>query len=342
MTSMATAPHETESTTLSGTVVAPAPEPSAPVKVWALIGLVSTAVVLSTWARWVSSSRFRSIERGPDVLPAAHALAMQILQWGLFIAAVGLIWWCLVRPILKTHALTFDGKLVIAGVLAICYEPLASIFTFSHSYNAELFNRGSWAGFIPLWQTPHSELLVHPPVLIFGMYVCFFAGGPIIGCWILRQLRRRFPTQSNLALTGWLGLAWVGIDVAFEVLILRSEVYAYPTTPRSLTLWAGHSYQLPLLSAVFAGIAVGGFGALRYFLDQDGRSLPERGLDKLPRRGRGLISGVAIIGCTHAWMIVSWMVPMNLTVALQGETAPTLPSYLSHGICVDQRSSPCP
>jgi hypothetical protein len=80
------------------------------------------------------------------------------------------------------------------------------------------------------------------------------------------------------------------IDTVIETVLLRLGVYAYPGGIRAITLYAGHTYQLPMSEPFFfAGLGLGAAAALSHFRDDRLRTVVERGLDRGPggaKRGR--------------------------------------------------------
>jgi hypothetical protein len=244
----------------------------------------------------------------------------------------------------RERALGLDGKLVIAGCFAGFYEAAGSMFNVSLVYNAHLWNFGSWARFIPGWRTPNAETLVTPILFVFAMYVWFVAGFVFLGRWILGRLRARFPGASTMALVAALFGICFALDFAFEFLILRTEIYAYAGIPRDLSLWYGEPYQYPVHSAFLGATVLTGLSTFRYFRDDTGLTFAERGLRELalPAPARHLVSTLAVIGFAHFWVVVAYFVPFTLSVALQADTAPALPSYMRDGLCGRGTAFACP
>lgn len=320
------------------------PQPSKPVKLWAGIGTVSMAVILSSLARWINSPDFRATPHGPDRFTGWHADAIQVIQIVLFASAAWLIWSYLVRPLIRERTLAFDGMLIIAGCFAGFFETFGSMFNVSLVYNTHLWNFGSWAQFIPGWRTPNAETLVMPILFVFAMYIWFVAGFVFLGCWILGRLQARYPTKSTMTLvTALFGICFA-LDFAFEFVILRTEIYAYAGIPHDLSLWHGKYYQYPVHSALLGATVLTGLSAFRYFRDDTGLTFAQRGVNDLaiPRQARRFVSTLAVIGFAHFWVVVGYFVPFNLFVALQADTAPALPSYMRDGMCGEGTDYACP
>jgi hypothetical protein len=87
-----------------------------------------------------------------------------------------------------------------------------------------------------------------------------------------------------------------------------------------------------------------GLSTFRYFRDDTGLSFVERGVRDLalPPRARQLVSTLAVIGFAHSWVVAAYFVPFTLSVALQADTAPRLPSYMRDGLCGGRTDYACP
>jgi hypothetical protein len=126
------------------------------------------------------------------------------------------------------------------------------------------------------------------------------------------------------------------IDTIIEGLILRTGVYGYPSAIRSITLFAGHTYQVPMSETfLFGGLGLGAVACLSYFRDDKGRTLAERGLDRVNAgaRGRQWIKFLAIFGAVHLAFLVLYFIPQQW-FATHGDPWPRgYKSYMINGMC---------
>ncbi|GAA0627743.1 spirocyclase AveC family protein [Sporichthya brevicatena] len=313
-----------------------AARPSKPVLVWAGVGLVLLIVIAQALVRWVTGDGFRGADPGPDSYDGTRSLGAHALEWGLFLSALVVIWHFGVRSVRRERRLTFDGMLVVAACLSGFWEACTSYVAPAHAYNAHLINLGSWAQYIPGWHAANGEAVVTPLVLVFGMYIWFVAGFPILGCWLIRRLRDLRPRLSTLSAFSLFFLFGAALTAGFEQLILHSQVYVYPEVPHAISLWDGTLHQYPLLSAVGGGGVLTMITALRYTA-QDGDALALRGSEHLSARLRPVVSTVAVVGFTHLAVIACWMIPFNLFVGVEADTSVNVPSYLDHGFVSGNR-----
>jgi hypothetical protein len=306
------------------------------------VGALLVGVIVTGWTRWILSPDFRPTSTGSDRFTGWQPIAAQSIQYLLFLSALGVVWRRLIRPVIRERRLSFDGMLVISGCLAWFYEPMGAMFNVALVYNAHLPNMGSWAQFIPFWHTPHVRSLVTPPLFDFGAYVWFVAGFAFLAGSALDRIRARFPEVTVPALLAGLFVSCALLDVGFETLIVRSELYAYPASAPAVTLWGGGPYQLPLVSVFGVAALLTGLTAFRSF-GRWGRSFPDRGADEPSGRAKAspFVGTLAVIGFTHLWMLATWFVPFNIAAQAAG-SAPRLPSYMRDGVCGPGTGRACP
>ena len=320
------------------------PDASTPVVPWALLGAANVGLIGTCLVRWFASDDLRAAPAGVDSFGGWRAIFIQAAQLMLVAGALWLVWRSLVRPLVRERRLTFDGMLVIGGSFAGFWEPTGSFLNVALVYNANLWNLGSWAGFIPGWRTPNAVDLATPPLFVWSMYLLFVAAFPMLGCAIIKAVRANRPRWSSTRLITIVYLWAFATDFIFEFIILRTEIYAYPATPSGMTLWSGQPYQFPVMSAIGGAIVVTGLTAFRYGRSADGRSFVERGVSELrvPSWVKQALASLAVVAFTNLWVVLGWFVPMNLFVAMQPGTAPTLPSYLRTTVCGEGTNYACP
>ena len=118
---------------------------------------------------------------------------------------------------------------------------------------------------------------------------------------VMRRARHRWP---QLGTFGLLSVAF-GINVVIglfaEALSLRIGLFAYPGAIRSLSLFPGTHYQLPIYETVLNAFLLGGFAALYHFRNERGETVVERGINdvRTGSRRRTLLRGLALVGAMN-------------------------------------------
>jgi hypothetical protein len=124
----------------------------------------------------------------------------------------------------------------------------------------------------------------------------------IVVVWLLRKVKARRPRLGVLATIATIFVGLTITDTLVEGLVLRTGAYAYPGGIRAITLFAGHTYQIPLSETVlFGGVALGAIACLSHFRNDLGQTAAERGIDtlKLSFTGKQAVKFFAIYGAVH-------------------------------------------
>src|SRR3546814_2331076 len=90
----------------------------------------------------------------------------------------------------------------------------------------------------------------------------------------------------------------VFLDAILEIPATRFGLFAYPGAPYSLTLWAGKYYQFPIYENIFMNFNYLSIGLLRFYRDDKGESLAERGVStmRLPEAAKTGLRFLALVG----------------------------------------------
>ena len=104
----------------------------------------------------------------------------------------------------------------------------------------------------------------------------------ILGCWVMRKIKSRWPNISNLRLILFTFASAFVLDFVMEALILLpTGLYSYPGAIQSLSFNAGTYYQWPVYEGLMWGGVQTALCCLRFFTDDRGRTIAERGLDRV-------------------------------------------------------------
>lgn len=109
---------------------------------------------------------------------------------------------------------------------------------------------------------------------------------------------------------------------------------------------AGTYHQVPLAEVVVFGALFTSMSALRYFRNDRGETLAERGLDELcaSKRRAAVLRLLALCGFVQVAMFVSYNLPSMLVGAHSAEWPRDVQtrSYFNNGICGAGTPRPCP
>jgi hypothetical protein len=319
------------------------------VTIWAVAGGAILLLQLYVWIRWVTGPYFTRVPVGPSDPPTYMKVMLSANAIVELVALPVALWWFIVRPWRRERRITLDGMLMGAMGLMFFQDPLLNYFNTWCTYNTWLFNMGSWSSDIPGWVSPETPghqvpepLLNNAPGYTFGVLLI-----TIGGCWIMRRIKARWPGISNLQLVGVTYLIAIAFDAVMEGgFLLPFGLYSYPGAIRSLSINAGHYYQWPIYEGLMWGGVQAALCCLRYFTDDRGRTVVERGLDKV----RGGIARqqftrfLAIFAAVSACFFLGYNVPAQWFGMHAGPWPTDIQkrSYFSGPVCGGGADQPCP
>ncbi|MBH0779723.1 spirocyclase AveC family protein [Nocardia bovistercoris] len=342
-------PTVTESIGGSAALGAQVKSPSKPVLVWAVIGAVILAFQAYVWIRWATGPHFERVPTGPSDPPTW--MKTILITWTTVILAgwpIG-VYFFIVRPWRRERRITTDGMLLVACGLLFFQDPLLNYFNTWSTYNTWMFNRGSWVAEIPGWRS-YSEpgammaepLLMNAAGYSYGVLLC-----TILGCWIMRLAKRKWPNINNYGLIGVLIVWTFFFDLVIEGLFLMPMgLFTYPGAIQSLSINAGTYYQWPIYEGLMWGGVQAGLCALRYFTDDRGRTFVERGSEHI--KGGFVKQQTTRFLAIFAACSVFFFVFYNLPAQWFAMNADPWPediqkrSYFDMGICGEGTGRLCP
>jgi hypothetical protein len=320
-----------------------------PVQIWAALGGAILLLQLYVWTRWLTGPYFERVPAGPTEPPMymkVPLIANAVVLW------VGLpfaLWYFIIRPWVRERRITLDGMLLVSMGLMFFQDPLLNYVNTWCTYNTWLFNRGSWSSHIPGWVSPEEPgrqvaepLLTNVPGYAYGVLLITIAG-----CWLMRKVKARWPNISNLRLIlVTYALAFVFDFVMEGLVMLPIGFYTYPGSIRAVSINAGTYYQWPVYEGLMWGGVQAALCCLRYFTDDRGRTVVERGLDRV-RGGfvrQELTRFLAIFAAVSSCFFFLYNVPAQW-IGLHSDPWPEdhqKRSYFNGGICGDGADTPCP
>jgi hypothetical protein len=310
-----------------------------PVVWWALFGGACVATQVYVYSAWVVSDDFRTVRASG--VPDHVKLWAWILQPLFALWAVAGITY-VVRQCRREHRLTFDAKILIGWVSMIWLDPVPNLIRPQVMFNSYYLNHGSWVEHIPGWISPNGGNLPNPFLVEISAYFGFVLL-TVAGCGLMRRLARRRPGTGRF---GLFCVAWAFyfsvIFVLEEFIMIRSQWLAWSGVIRGVSVWGGEWYQIPLTECTIFGAFIAAVACLRYFRDDQGRSVVERGIERLAvsPRVRVLASTLAIVGFANAGMMVYNV--FTVPLALYVDETPAYPSYMRNGLCGEGTPYPCP
>ena len=254
-----------------------------PVKWWAGLGAVILAFIAYVLITWVSGPFFQRVPTGPTDPPTFMKVAMVFFQAVSIPIGIGLIGWFVVRPIIRQRRLTLDGMLVIAFSTLWFQDPLSAYGGHWFTYNSWAINYGSWVHAVPGWLSngKPGAMVVEPIMIMPGLYVYVFVITMFLGCWAMRRAKAKWPQIGTVGLIGVCFATMVGFDIILEgVIFMPLGIWEYPGG-RGFAIFGGTYHAFPLNEVVTVSATFTAVACLRYFRNDRGQTLVERGSERL-------------------------------------------------------------
>ena len=313
------------------------PRRTRPVLIWATLGGLLLAFEVFVLAKWVTGPNFAHTKPGPDHVSSATKAMYVAIQIAVPLATALVLYLCVVRPWRREKRMTTDGMIAISCGLLFFWDMCMNYTSVSLLYNSNLLNMGAWAtGSWPGWTSHNANLLPEPLLICLPGYTCMCFTQVLLILFILRRVKSRYPRMGVLGTIATIFVGLTIIDTIIETILLRLGVYAYPGGIRAITLYAGHTYQLPMSEPVFfAGLGLGAAAVLSHFRDDHGRTIVERGIDRVNTgsKRRNAIKFLAIFAWIHLAFLVLYMVPNQWLATHSGPFPKGYKSYMINGMC---------
>jgi Spirocyclase AveC-like len=320
-----------------------------PVQWWAGFGAVTFAFVAYLMIRWVTGPNFVRVPVGPSEPPTAMKVVLNTGQILLSVTAVIIVYWFLVRPWQQGRGLTTDGLLVLCFAGAWWIDPIGNYFGHWIVYNAYLPNRGSWVAEVPGWNAyaAPGATTVEPFPFLPAMYISLFFLMTVLVSKIMGWMRRRWPHWSSTRIVATAFVAGFVLDIPIEAFgFMPLGFWEFPGAGQHLVIFPDSYHAFPLHLAALASALWTGFGALRFFRNDRGETVAERGLSEIPlSTGRkNVVRFLAMFGAANAIML-GYVLPATILIGSHASKWPTdlqQRSYFLDGVCGGGTDRLCP
>jgi len=311
-----------------------------PVYWWGGLGIAFLVLQIYVFGSWIRSDAFAPVDPGPDPLPSFQRHAITFFQTFNLLMMTGVLVWG-VRAWRREGRATTAFLFCLAWIFTFWQDPLADYARLTFNYNAHLFNRGSWAEFIPGWVMPGGRYIPEPLLFNIGAYIGIIMVVAFGGTWVMRKAKQIWPRISTMGLLLVLFAFMILQDLVIEGAWVRLGLYQFTSTVHSWTLWAGKPYQFPIYNSIFWGVAPGVGAALYYFRDDKGHALIERGSEKIKNPFANAFMRTMAAAAVFNLAYLFYNASMTL-VSLQVDPMPSYPSYIRSGICGQGTQYECP
>jgi hypothetical protein len=284
----------------------------APVKWWAVLGAAVLAFQAFVLVRWLTGPYFKHVTPGPTPLPGWMKVALTLCQIVLPFAGIAFLYWFVVRPWRRERRIGLDGLMAIAFLTLSFHDPLSAYVGHWYTYNAWQVNMGSWLQSVPGALSPGTpdHQVAYPLLIVPGAYIVIFLVVTNMGATIMRRAKARWAAIPRIGLVALCFTVMVPFDVIFEgIVFMPMGSWEYPGGHVKIFADTFHAY--PVNEALTTGAIFTMFACIKYFANDRGQSLAERGAERL---GGGpvqvtAVRALAVTGLVTLAMTVGYTIP---------------------------------
>jgi hypothetical protein len=316
-------------------------------KLWIAHGAAWFALIVYCWTMWVVSGDFTPNTLGRGQEPGWYVIACRVVEVFFGIGVSGwILWKFIIGPKIRTGKMSFDGLFFLGAWLMFFQEPWIDWTTYQFQYATTFVNFGSWLRWIPGWSSPNAQLI--PVPVVYGMAYLWMCGMlSFASSRYMRYQRRKDPVRGGIRLFFQTYALMIGVDVVMELIMTRLGLISYSATIPSLTLWAGTDHQFPVYEPFsWAGTFVV-YGSVHFFRDDKGRTIVERGIDKMTFRTEGLKTFarfLMIVGAAQLAILTTFNMPYWFYALHAGPMprAHVEREWRNGGVCGPKTAYDCP
>ncbi len=305
-------------------------------------GVILLSAQIYTWVGFFSHGPVSVKPEGPfDPLAYWGAKFFEAQALTMLVVVLTIV----ARQCLREGRLTFDAQFCIAGALTYWCDPIVNFFQPIFFNTAYYVNVRDWTGFLPFIVNPDAGRVLEPYVGYFATYTVGFLTYAMLLNSIMRWVEDRNPNVSIFSLFAVAFVAGALLEIIVEIIWLRLHLISYPGAPDFLAIYVG-DLKMPWIEWFTGGLVFGTFSCVRYYVNERGQRITERGLDHLPKRLRVFVSTLAMMAILNSLMITASL--MDAVVGLYSAPYRPQPAHLIVGACdypggpVGTRYGPCP
>lgn len=324
--------------TVAGTAASPRPRRWEPLGTWATLGAAFVAVQAYVYIRWLASGN-AAPRPAPaiEAIPDSTKISAWIVQVSVVVIVVSIVV-ALARECWRARRLTLDAMLAIAWLSVEWQDPIINYVRSSFFYSSYLWHVSSWAPYIPGWASPNAGNLPQP-FTISGIGYLQAVPAIVATTRILHRVTARWPGTPKSVLFLLALLIGGALEISFELLAVRTHLYAYAGVHREWSIWGGQTYQFPVYEAIVIGAIYAAVTMLRFHVDDNGRTVVERD-GEARGRSRPLLRTLALVAFLNICFCVYNLVLVTSTLSM--DQTPEYPAHLRNGICGAGTAYPCP
>jgi hypothetical protein len=154
----------------------------------------------------------------------------------------------------------------------------------------------------------------------------------------MRKAKTRWPGLPTPLLFAGTFAFYFLVDLVMEGAWMLTGAYVYAGSIPGFTLHYGNYYQFPIQEALFVGVIWTSWASVRFYRDDRGNTVVERGIEQLNLRSgqKFVLRFLAFAGVFNVVFLAGYNVPWQW-FSLKGEWPRDIQerSYFTNGVCGD-------
>ncbi|MGH9169187.1 MAG: spirocyclase AveC family protein, partial [Acidimicrobiia bacterium] len=322
---------------MAATVTKPHPsahaDPARPAKRWvpahylAVVGAALLVYITWTITAWLLDGPEQiTAYRDTDSVAwyAARAYEAAAIILGVVLTAK------VVRQCRREGRLVLDALIIIGGAVTFFWDPIPNFIMPNFMYSSNWVNLADWTGHAPFVINPDAGRLPEPVLFIWLTYTFGLLLFAMILNGLMRAARRRWPGISPAKLVGITALGAFGLDLALEGPMFLLHLWGLPGAPAEFALFGGDS-RFPPAEFLPVTMVFTGWACLRFFRNDKGQAITERGLDGLSPGRRAGVSVLATIAVCNSLLLVLGVV--QISAGFLADPYPRYPLHMVNDLC---------
>lgn len=293
----------------------------------AVIGALVAGYALWTWGAWLASGPTQiTVTRDPNSASWWVARGYEAIMAVAVVAISSYV----VRQCLRQRRLVFDAVIIIGGFFTLFWDPMVNWMQPNFMYSSQWLNLNTWVAQAPGVVNPTAGLMPQPVFIMF-IYPFGLLGFAMIINHGMRVLQRCVPQISTFALMAFAYGYGLVLGSCLEAPTFLSNLWGLPGAPAQLSLFAdGQRYAWA--EYLTTGIVFTTFAALRYFKNDKGQTVVERGLESFKPAARTVVTVLATVAifAMSMWALLLVQIPAGLHASPYPRD---YPAHMINGLC---------
>jgi hypothetical protein len=319
-----------------------APRPFNGVYALASVGVLIVSYELWAWGAWlVAGPHPVTRYRDPNSPSLWVARGYEVVMVITAVAVMGTV----VRDCLRRRAFTTDASIIVAGFFMLFWDPMVNWMQPNFFYSSQWINVNTWTGYAPWVVNPTASQMPQPIVFIGLIYPFGLLAFSMLLNKGMSAARRRWPEITNARLIAGTFVGGLSLCLLLEAPIFLMNLWGLPGAPDELALF-DNDHRFAWAEYVTTTIVFTTLGCVRFFRNDKGQTIAERGLDNLSPGARALVATLATttLFAIAIWVLLLIQIPAGLHAAPYPQG---YPKHMINDLCdvrpeMHTEYGPCP